>query len=412
MTDSQYSAILSDMNSNLFLVPVISYVDNDGNMHIVADDFTIDAGSSESEIRANIIGIYNRCINAGIYTLSFRLYDKQGVSNNYVLAIPQDRYNWTISRKVAEFIWSGDGEGWNTDSAGVWYVVYDKQQHSFSATVSNKKEGDDVSVASYTDSTATNAGNYTARVTSLRGTSANNYQIDSTKAYQLWTIAKRAVEISWDKGVLIETTGGFSATYSGEEIAFIPSLNVMEGDNVSVKTTLTLTSSGATVDRAVNAGSYKITIDGLEGDLSKNNYTLDSVATSEKSRTWTIKPKEITIQFPFGSFTIDEGSRSIKTTYTGADISFSVGFNDVVEKDKNYLLPHYNYSYVTDNLDSTSQIIVESRESNSYVLLKNVNENNEAWQSVVITLVSPDNPVIAGNYTLREGEGCCDEKDD
>lgn len=73
---------------------------------------------------------------------------------------------------------------------------FDGSQHKVMASITNKIENDEVELQ-YDNNTASDVGNYTAKITRLTGKDAENYSIDSSTVEKKWSIGKasRTVEI-------------------------------------------------------------------------------------------------------------------------------------------------------------------------------------------------------------------------
>lgn len=101
---------------------------------------------------------------------------------------------------------------------------FDGSQHKVMASITNKIENDEVELQ-YDNNTASDVGNYTAKITRLTGKDAENYSIDSSSTVEKkWSIGKasRTVEIknNLDKtydGVAVETPEIESSAGKGEE---------------------------------------------------------------------------------------------------------------------------------------------------------------------------------------------------
>lgn len=100
---------------------------------------------------------------------------------------------------------------------------FDGSQHKVMASITNKIENDEVELQ-YDNNTASDVGNYTAKITRLTGKDAENYSIDSSTVEKKWSIGKasRTVEIknNLDKtydGVAVETPEIESSAGKGEE---------------------------------------------------------------------------------------------------------------------------------------------------------------------------------------------------
>ncbi len=100
---------------------------------------------------------------------------------------------------------------------------FDGSQHKVMASITNKIENDEVELQ-YANNTASDVGDYTAKITRLTGKDAENYSLDSSTVEKKWSIGKasRTVEIknNLDKtydGVAVETPEIELSAGKGEE---------------------------------------------------------------------------------------------------------------------------------------------------------------------------------------------------
>ena len=157
----------------------------------------------------------------------------------------------------------------------VWYTptsfTYDGTQKSVAARLTVME--DDGFFLVYTGDTATNAGNYTARVTGLTGFGADNYTLDGVENTSLeWSITSASIT---GAEVLLSQS---SFTYDGSEHK--PTVTVtLNGQALVEGKDYTLTGTLFAKD----AGTYTLTVTG------KGNYT------GTVSKDYTIAPAPLTI---------------------------------------------------------------------------------------------------------------------
>ena len=176
-------------------------------------------------------------------------------------------YTVQIVQRTAELSWSGYED-----------LVYDGQNKTVTATVTNLV-GDDVCTVTVTGGDEKDAGDsYTATATTL---SNDNYKLPDSGTTQTYSIAPKTLTVEWSNTTL---------TYNGQ--AQKPAAAVTTGVGGD---TVTLTVTG----EQTNAGTYTAT---AAMETPNSNYTLTGTQTS-----FEIKPATVTI-----TTTAESVSKSIK----------------------------------------------------------------------------------------------------
>ena len=164
---------------------------------------------------------------------------------------------------------------WETKNS----FVYDGNAHTRNHTAENVVTGDDldltvtVSGENITDSSAINAGTYTA---TAKITNANYVLAEGSKT-ATFTITQRTVTLDW---------GANSFAYDGNAHTLTPTAqNAVSNDNLGL--TVTVTGEKITDSSAINAGTYTAT-----AKITNTNYILDE---SSKTATFTITPRPLTV---------------------------------------------------------------------------------------------------------------------
>ena len=209
-------------------------------------------------------------------------YSETAKENSYTVELSSENYavskagTLTIKPLVAVLEWQS-GE-----------FTYDGNAHEVTATVKNAVSGDKFEIE-YTDNTATAAGDYTAKVTTLGNV---NYILSGANEYK-WTIVPRVAEIEWT---------GDEFTYDGNSHEVTATVkNAVAGDKFSI----TYTCNTATV-----AGDYTAKVTAL-GNV---NYILSGANEYE----WTIAPRVAEIEWVGDEFTYDGKSHTVTAAVKNA----------------------------------------------------------------------------------------------
>lgn len=129
---------------------------------------------------------------------------------------------------------------------------FDGSQHKVMASITNKIENDEVELQ-YDNNTASDVGNYTAKITRLTGKDAENYSIDSSTVEKKWSIGKasRTVEI---KNNLDKTYDGVAVETPEIE------LSAGKGEGNTVEYTYFDASGNPLAKAPKDAGTYKVKV--------------------------------------------------------------------------------------------------------------------------------------------------------
>ena len=184
---------------------------------------------------------------------------------NYVLPITGLTKDFTIAPLAAQLTW---------DSTE---LVYNGSEQAPVCTVSNKVEGDKVTVK--VSGAKRDAGkDYEAKANSLEGADAANYELPVAGTSTTFTISPLTAELSW---------GNTQLTYSGATQAPTCSVaNAASGDDVKV------TVEGAQTDAG---DDYTATAQALTGS-AKGNYALPE----QKTTAFSIAQREVTLAWGSG----------------------------------------------------------------------------------------------------------------
>jgi hypothetical protein len=151
---------------------------------------------------------------------------------------------------------------------------------------------DKVHPSTYDNNVKTDAGSYTAKVTSLAGKGYKNYQIDQSTNIQEWKINKRSVWAVWPEETRFD--------FDGEVKEVLAELqNVVDGDDVTVHY------ARNSEHQEFHAGDYTARVTGLEGD-DAGNYVLVEKKGSDKEvnrenpfeQSWKIRRCPVTLTWP------------------------------------------------------------------------------------------------------------------
>lgn len=165
---------------------------------------------------------------------------------------------------------------------------YDGLQHVPTAQVMNRVAGDTCEVAAITG-IARNAGTHEAEAISL--SNPNYTTVGGTNITWEFTINPRVVVVQWDA----ERTFTYNGTEQAPKVSFT---NIINGETCN-----------GTVSGAVNAGSHKATLTGVDND----NYTI-------------VGAKNTTVDFKIEKAAIDLSFTTTTATY-GTDLTLSLNGN-------------------------------------------------------------------------------------
>lgn len=258
--------------------------------------------------------------DAGLYTAEVVGINNSNYSLNEVSPVNLVK-EWSISKKEVTVT------EWYLDSSlPPNSYVYDGKQHTVTARLSGKCEGDSVNFIYSTDSsnisTAVNSGEYTAKII---GVDNANYTFkDDVNATCEWSIAKRKIELSYTQA---------SLKYDGNNKSIVINIgNLVEKDVALLSKDdfdFTGTHGSVTIDTsvrenelkvlfsAIDASTYSAVFNGLNNGEVISNYTL-----TRQSYSLIIKPREI-------SFRPNDNI----LTYNGYEQENIVIVEGIVEKD-------------------------------------------------------------------------------
>lgn len=154
----------------------ITYGEAPSNLGVMYEGFVGNDDVSSLGGKLSYKYSYSRYNNVGTYTIT-----PSGLSsNNYNIVYVSGKL--ILSPKKLSFTWSTP-----------YSFTYDGNVKHVYATLGGKVNNDDVSIASYSQNSATNPGTYTAKVTSLSGAKSNNYTLSgSSNVSYTWCIVKAA----------------------------------------------------------------------------------------------------------------------------------------------------------------------------------------------------------------------------
>ena len=316
--------------------------------------------------------VYENEVNslAGTYTAKVSLGDTE---TNYVLDDEGVEYVYVIAPRMVEVSWDY-----------VSSFTYDATEKKVGYTFVNKVSGDSVTL---TDSglSATNAGDYTAKITAVNNA---NYALPEGGINLAWTIQKRTLSVAWNDK---------SYTYNGQyQYPQATVTNALASENIYLTIVISgentiekkVSGTGAesyifhskntanTYGEPIDAGSYTITFNEsvcLDEDYTivNNNY---QIAVEEKA--FTIAPKSISGS---GNWSYDEDA-----IYMGA----------LTYRKDAYVLTSYFNSGVLSTREDTGE--------KDQVALTYEN-NTQANAGTYLTTMSSANAnyVLTGNNTIE-----------
>ena len=220
-------------------------------------------------------------INVGSYTIAaISLND-----SNYTLSGGTNvSTTYNIAARPIELIWSLDGSGADVTSQE---LIYTGSTRTLTAAVSNLCNFDTLTLSYDKTTEILNAGSYTFKVTSISGSSANNYTISGANTSIVVTVAKQTVTIAWatewgvaNTSIVFDGTShnnGIKATWTGKQ------------GTQTITQDCALSSSGEA--RNVGAYTFNASIAGIYAD----NFTFASNAAT--SYTLNITKKQVALEW-------------------------------------------------------------------------------------------------------------------
>ena len=200
--------------------PTFSAIYN-GNQWTLTGSFASTDICAADESYVTVTELEKTIVDVGTVNATAVLADIEGsLSNNYELT--NDSASLTITQREVSLSWTLDG-------VAQGYVVYSKSGHTVAATAGNlvtnagTQEQDVISVTVGGNSSATNAGNYTATASGLTGTKAGNYKLPAVASFD-WSI--------YAKGVTITVT--YTKEYDGTTDAGFTAEGAVSGDTLDI----------------------------------------------------------------------------------------------------------------------------------------------------------------------------------
>ncbi|MBR2480187.1 MAG: hypothetical protein IKB56_02660, partial [Clostridia bacterium] len=257
------------------------------------------------------------------YTLIYKMYGSNEASDDYSSCY----YN--ISARPVTATWSLDGSQ-NLS------VTYDKNEHEMSATIFGMVEGVIIEPTIGGANNKTNAGTYTAEITSLNDT---NHVLTAGKS-QGWSISQKTISsFSWDTDTFV---------YDGLEhnpTATVNTVAVGSGTSTDGKAyegdTINFTYEGDR-NQVLVGDSYSIEITGIDNP----NYALDTSDSSLVTKAYSITARVLNISWSAESYIEYDGTTK-KITLTISNL-VDTDFNTNVDFIMSVLNGKASYESVSD----------------------------------------------------------------
>ena len=199
-----------------------------------------------------------------------------------------------------------------------------------------------------------------------------NYKFDTATQTQPFTIKEKSLVITWSDGDKL-TDGKYTYEFNGK--AQMPLASTADGENLSY---VIKNSDGTTVNAAIAAGEYTITVSPVSSDY---------VIASDNTVTVVITPKTVAVQW--GSLTLD---------YTGEAIAPKAWFidanNQAVELEVSSAQTEAgtNYSVTADFKKATANYVLDSSTvNNTFDIVKNT-EQTLVWDWATGSWITPSAP--------------------
>ena len=287
--------------------------------------------------------------NAGERTISAANAKLDGKHAGYYELSTPISISGTISPLPAEFVWTGDE------------FAYDGTSHMVTATVGNAVAGDKFEIA-YTGNTATEAGNYIAKVTNLGN--ANYTLSGATGIEHTWKITALSLA-----GAQVEIVGTY--TYNGEVQA--PEIRVTLGGKELSTGDYTVSYSGEVKD----AGKYTVTLTGT------GNYSGSASAEFE------IAPKSLTASISGTLSKVYDGT-------TGVNDDVKIALTGVIGTDNVTATADFSYDSVNAGARKivAKNITLSGKDAKNYTISSKQAEASGSITPAPITL--PDSSFIYG----------------
>ncbi len=310
-------------------------------------DTRFEIKSTESTAVYSFAGA-NRAVNVGDYEIiitSIVRYDSETssyvVDPNYVIAA--DSFDFAITKRPLTLsgVWNYAGNGKSGTYGSSTSLVYNSKDFTLttgiqSGLVEHLGAPADVKLV-YTGNVARNysATGYTARVTDLSGTHAENYQLPTTNVSKTWSIGKKSINFTWASNSFVYNG---SAQIQNAQFATGAASDtdgkVYSGDAV----TMTYTNNTKT-----NAGSYTATVTAL----SNSNYSIGQ----GNSYQWSIAPKPISLTWNFNTFVYNGNVQTPAASYSGSNDVNVTGYTTVNSRNVG------EYKITATKLDNSNYVI-------------------------------------------------------
>ncbi|MBE7080297.1 MAG: hypothetical protein E7371_03560 [Clostridiales bacterium] len=287
-------------------------------------------------------------LDAGTHKIEGLKFYKNGVAdNNYNIS---NTYEYTIAKKTLTLtgVWNytntlGNGE-YNEFTAD--QVVYNKNNYTLTTAIAdgivdrlNDGVADEVELG-YSNNRKSGAGDYTAKVTSLTGAQAKNYQLPTVNVECDWSIAPKVLVLSWSDA---------DKVYSGfEQTQNATITNACDGDIIKL--------TYAQNHKATDAGNYTVNVTAIDN----TNYTI--TGTANLTFNWTIKPMPIALTWNTDNFTYNKTAQ-YPTAYYMSDKDGKISVTEYANTNAVAVTQNINagtYTVQAKKLDNANYIIDES----------------------------------------------------
>lgn len=227
---------------------------------------------------------------AGTYRITVASQDNA----NYTLdGTANLSHDFTITKQAVVISWSDNSD-----------VIYDGNAHKLTATITGVTDGRAVEFDYSRCPDAVNAGTYLYRINGLLDVNYTLAGVDDSTLFAYLTVTPRQVDLSWTLPV--------GAVYNGTAHgAYASVANLCGTDTVSLTYNGQRVSDFGSIDSqantAIDAGTYTVTV----ASLSNGNYTLDGVAASALSNTFTIAPTAPVVIWPASNQLVYNGEAQL-----------------------------------------------------------------------------------------------------
>lgn len=305
------------------------------------------------------LAVTGSATDAGVYTATAVLTG----GGNYMFDSSLDpTKQFTIDEKTVAVIWYGNNGGTSASD-----FVYDYTGSLVCPTAKFEDVGGNL-VDVPVNGGASAAGQNHAEAVDVFA----NYKFDTATQTQPFTIKEKSLVITWSDGDKL-TDGKYTYEFNGK--AQMPLASTADGENLSY---VIKNSDGTTVNAAIAAGEYTITVSPVSSDY---------VIASDNTVTVVITPKTVAVQW--GSLTLD---------YTGEAIAPKAWFidanNQAVELEVSSAQTEAgtNYSVTADFKKATANYVLDSSTvNNTFDIVKNT-EQTLVWDWTTGSWITPSAP--------------------